>query len=59
MSTVAVEVADRIALVTIDRSEVRNALSDQVLADLGAALDRPFVATEAFLARRPPEFRGR
>jgi enoyl-CoA hydratase len=38
VSTVSVEVADRIALVTIDRPQVRNALSDEVLADLGAAL---------------------
>jgi enoyl-CoA hydratase/carnithine racemase len=36
--TVAVEVADRVAVVTIDRPEVRNALSAQVLVELGQAL---------------------
>jgi enoyl-CoA hydratase/carnithine racemase len=36
--TVTVEVTDRLAVVTISRPEVRNALSRQVLADLRAAL---------------------
>jgi enoyl-CoA hydratase/carnithine racemase len=36
--TVTCEVADRIALVTIDRPEARNALSDRVLAELGEML---------------------
>jgi enoyl-CoA hydratase/carnithine racemase len=38
--TVTVQVADRVAVVTIDRPEVRNALSNQVLVELGAALTR-------------------
>jgi enoyl-CoA hydratase/carnithine racemase len=38
--TVNVEIDDRLATVTIDRPEVRNALSRQVLADLRAALHR-------------------
>lgn len=38
--TLTVEVADRLAVVTIDRQEVRNALSRHVLADLRAALGR-------------------
>jgi enoyl-CoA hydratase/carnithine racemase len=38
--TVKVEIDDRLATVTIDRPEVRNALSRQVLADLRAALHR-------------------
>jgi enoyl-CoA hydratase/carnithine racemase len=37
--TVTVAVADRVAVVTVDRPEVRNALSAQVLAELGTALD--------------------
>jgi enoyl-CoA hydratase/carnithine racemase len=36
--TLTVEVIDRLAVVTINRPEVRNALSRQVLADLRAAL---------------------
>jgi enoyl-CoA hydratase/carnithine racemase len=36
--TLTVEVIDRLAVVTINRPEVRNALSGQVLADLRAAL---------------------
>lgn len=36
--TLAVEVTDRLAVVTIDRPRVRNALSHQVLADLRAVL---------------------
>jgi enoyl-CoA hydratase/carnithine racemase len=36
--TLSVEVTDRLAVVTISRPEVRNALSRQVLADLRAAL---------------------
>ncbi|HEV7210733.1 MAG TPA: enoyl-CoA hydratase-related protein [Blastococcus sp.] len=36
--TLTVEVADRVATVTISRPEVRNALNRQVLADLHAAL---------------------
>jgi len=36
--TLTVEVTDRLAIVTINRPEVRNALSRQVLADLRAAL---------------------
>jgi enoyl-CoA hydratase/carnithine racemase len=36
--TLTVEVTDRLAVVTISRPEVRNALSRQVLADLRAAL---------------------
>jgi enoyl-CoA hydratase/carnithine racemase len=38
--TVKVEIDDRLATVTINRPEVRNALSRQVLADLRAALHR-------------------
>ena len=38
--TVTVEVADRVAVVTIDRPEVRNALSNRVLVELGEALTR-------------------
>ena len=38
--TVKVEIDDRLATVTINRPEVRNALSRQVLADLRAALPR-------------------
>jgi enoyl-CoA hydratase/carnithine racemase len=36
--TLAVEITDRLAVVTINRPEARNALSRQVLADLRAAL---------------------
>jgi enoyl-CoA hydratase/carnithine racemase len=36
--TLTVDVSDRLAVVTVDRPEVRNALSSQVLADLHAAL---------------------
>jgi enoyl-CoA hydratase/carnithine racemase len=36
--TLTIEVTDRLAVVTISRPEVRNALSRQVLADLRAAL---------------------
>ena len=38
--TVKVEIDDRLATLTINRPEVRNALSRQVLADLRAALHR-------------------
>ena len=38
--TVKVEIDDRLATDTINRPEVRNALSRQVLADLRAALHR-------------------
>jgi enoyl-CoA hydratase/carnithine racemase len=36
--TVTVDIGDRLAVVTINRPDVRNALSRQVLADLRAAL---------------------
>jgi enoyl-CoA hydratase/carnithine racemase len=35
--TITVEVADRLAVITVDRAEARNALNRQVLADLRAA----------------------
>ena len=35
--TVTVDIGDRLAVVTINRPDVRNALSRQVLADLRAA----------------------
>ena len=38
METLTVDVDDRLAVVTITRPEVRNALSRQVLADLRDAL---------------------
>ena len=38
METLTVEVDDRLAVVTVDRPEVRNALSRQVLAELRDAL---------------------
>jgi enoyl-CoA hydratase/carnithine racemase len=52
METLKVEVDDRVALVTIDRPEVRNALSRQVLAELRTTLaelrDRDDVGLVAF-----------
>jgi enoyl-CoA hydratase/carnithine racemase len=39
--TLTVDVADRLAVITIGRPQVRNALSRQVLADLRAALGLP------------------
>ncbi|MBI4577547.1 MAG: enoyl-CoA hydratase/isomerase family protein [Planctomycetes bacterium] len=39
MTTVRVEVAEGIALVTLDRPEVRNAISAEVVSELHAALD--------------------
>jgi enoyl-CoA hydratase/carnithine racemase len=38
--TLKIEISDRLATVTVNRPEVRNALSRQVLADLRAALTR-------------------
>ena len=38
METLTIDVDDRLAVVTINRPEVRNALSRQVLADLRDAL---------------------
>ena len=38
--TLSIEVTDRLATVTINRPEVRNALNAQVLADIRAALAR-------------------
>src|SRR3954463_3090810 len=40
MSTVRYDVADHVATVALDRPEQRNALSDELLDDLLAALER-------------------
>lgn len=50
VETLLVDEADGVALVTVNRPDVRNALSRQGLADQGA---------NAFLEKRPAQFRGR
>lgn len=71
MDTLTLGVDDRLAVVTINRPEVRNALSRQVLAELRDVLaelrerdDVGIVAftgaegASAFLEKRPPAFTG-
>lgn len=50
VETLLVDEADGVALVTVNRPDVRNALSRQGLADQGA---------NAFLEKRSAQFRGR
>jgi enoyl-CoA hydratase/carnithine racemase len=66
--TLKIEISDRLATVTVNRPDVRNALSRQVLADLRATLTRlraddavgatPSGGAAAFLAKRAPAFGG-
>ena len=60
METLTVEVADRLAVVTINRPEVRNALSRQVLAELRDVLaelrERDDVGIVAFTGAGPTAF---
>lgn len=52
--TLSVEATDRLAVVTLDRPEARNALNRQVLADLRAALDALREDDRAGVARPNP-----
>jgi len=70
MDTLTLDVDDRLAVVTINRPEVRNALSRQVLAELRDVLaelrERDDVGIvgftgageKAFVEKRPPAFTG-
>jgi hypothetical protein len=67
--TLLVDIRDGVAIVTINRPELRDAVSKQVQADLRAVVERLARAslhttddkregTEALLAKRGPEFTG-